>query len=207
MLHPPLLSPLFLLMSRLFKQSDVLFELAAGEWNIPHAYSFSAACDSLSNLLEHWSHITYFHLQVAFVPVLRLPKQQYMNICKCVSLIMHLTCLWFKLSVLMGHLQMNYTTFDAWLTVLIFGLCKLLLWRASQAAVRPSWSVNRRSSPSRSVDMYDNVWAWVSDQAETSHLSVRQEFGFDAWVDFGLNKRINIGLVSRDVDRIVARPF
>lgn len=77
--------------------------------------------------------------------------QQCMNICKFVSLIMHLTCLSFKLSVLMVHLRLNYTTFDAWLAGLIFGLCKLLLQQGSQTSVRPLPSVNRWSS-----------WSWLS---------------------------------------------
>ena len=126
----------------------------------------------LSNLLEHWSHITYFHLQVAFLPVLRLPMQQYMNICKYVILIMLLTCLWFNLSVLMVHLQSNYITFDVWLTVLIFGLCKLLLWQASQTAVRPSWVVNRWPCSSRPVDIAQTTSrSWLSNRAETCNCS------------------------------------
>lgn len=40
---------------------------------------------------------------------------------------MHPTRLCFKLSILMGHLQLNYTMFDVWLTVLIFGSCELRL--------------------------------------------------------------------------------
>lgn len=95
------------------RQIDIHFDLTAnihpGSIHAPHAYSFIAACDSLSNLLEHQSHITYFYLQVAFVQVQRVPLQQHMNICKYVSFFMHLTCFWFKLSVLMGYLQLNYT--------------------------------------------------------------------------------------------------
>lgn len=68
-----------------------------------------------------------------------LPMQQGMNICKCIGLIMRPTRLRFKLSILMGHLQLNYTMFDVWLTVLIFGSCKLRLGQAGRAAARPSW--------------------------------------------------------------------
>lgn len=75
---------------------------------------------------------------------------------------------WFKLSVLMGHLKLNYTTFDVWLTVLIFGLCKLFLWQASQTAVRPSWSSS--SCP------VTTSRSWLSNQAETSYCSVWKEF-------------------------------
>lgn len=137
-----------------------------------HAYSFSAACDSLSNLLEHRSHITYFHLQVAFVQVLSLPVQHYMNICKYASLFIHLTCFWFRLSVLMGHLQLNYTRL----------MCDWHFWyldcvncgsdRRVKTAVRPSCSVNRWSSSSCPVDTAQAVSPYqLSNQAETSYCT------------------------------------
>ncbi len=94
---------------------------------------------------------------------------------------------WFKLSVLMGHLKLNYTTFDVWLTVLIFGLCKLLLWQASQTAVRPSWSVSRWSSSSCPVDTAQTTSRTrLSNQAETSFCNVWQEFLLDVeWLIVG----------------------
>ena len=125
------------LLFRHFQQTYNCFELTA---NI-HRRSTSTTCILISrslwqslNLLKHRLHVTHFRLRVPFVPVVRCPMQQYMNICKYARLIMHLTCLWFKLSALMAHLQLNYTTFDVWLTVGIFGLCKRLLGEGSQTA-------------------------------------------------------------------------
>lgn len=110
------------------------------------------------SLLKHWSHIMNFHLQVAFeTPDSTEHEYMQMN-----SLIMRLTPSCFKPSVLVVHLQLNYTMFDVWLAVLIFTLCQLLHWRASQAVRCLSSTVNCFISLIlncwRNPDLYSHTW-------------------------------------------------
>lgn len=170
------------------RQIDIHFDLTA---NIHprsiHTTCIFIFCSLWQSLKPPWTSVTH-HLFLStscFCASAETPNataHEYMQICEPLyaSDMLLVQTVSFN-----GPFAIELHMFDVWLTVLVFGLCKLLLWQASQTAVRLSCSVNCWSSLSCPVDTVQTTsQSQLSNQAETPHCTVRQQLLIDEVPDF-----------------------